>query len=160
METKTIKRIFIFFLCYLPIQYGLVGVVGYYKAEPWPAFVFPGFKSVHVYDGHYAVNQFFIEVSHPGVEEVNRLTLQDFFHEMPLSKIPAFMRSNLTDQDYVDAFSSETLDWFDQRAIEITGQSPQQMNMLHERAFMRRTTSGLEQDSVQVIQRVKILRGG
>ncbi|REL33301.1 hypothetical protein DYD21_11000 [Rhodohalobacter sp. SW132] len=158
-QRKTVKRIFIFFLCYLPIQYGLVGVIGYYQAEPWPAFVFPGFKNVYVYDGHYAVNQFFIEVSHPDQIEPTRLTLQTFFDDMPLSMIPAFMRSNLSDQEYVNTFSDETLDWFNQRASEKTGRETNEIQMLHERSFMQRTADGLEQDSVQVIQRVQILRG-
>ncbi len=158
-KKKTVKRIFIFFLCYLPIQYGLVGVVGYYQSEPWPAFVFPGFKSVHVYDGHYAVNQFFIEVSHPNEIEPTRLTLQTFFDDMPLSMIPAFMRSNLSDQEYVNSFSDETLRWFDQRANEKTGHRTESIQLFHERNFMQRTKGGLTLDSVQVIQSVQILRG-
>lgn len=159
MNPKTIKRTFIFFLCYLPIQYGLVGIIGHFKAEPWPAFVFPGFKNVYVYDGLYAVNQFFIEVSHPDGDETSRLKLQTFFDDMPLSMIPAFMRSNLWDQEYVQTFSEETLRWFNLRAVEKSGRDTKEIHILHERSFMQRTDDGLEQDSVQVIQRVQILGG-
>jgi len=46
MERKTIRLLFLVVLVLLPIQYGLVGLLGADVGEPWPAVVLPGFKSV------------------------------------------------------------------------------------------------------------------
>ncbi len=47
MKRKTVKKIFWFFILFLPLQYAAVGVVGVLKSEPWPALVLPAFKSVY-----------------------------------------------------------------------------------------------------------------
>ncbi len=47
MKRKTVKKIFWFFILFLPLQYAAVGIVGVIKSEPWPAFVLPAFKSVY-----------------------------------------------------------------------------------------------------------------
>lgn len=46
MSKTTVRRLFIVVLLFLPLQYGLVGVVGLYYSEPWPAIVMPGFQQV------------------------------------------------------------------------------------------------------------------
>src|SRR5690625_7705312 len=46
MDRKVVKRIFILTILCLILQYGVVGLAGYYHSVPWPAFVFPGFRSV------------------------------------------------------------------------------------------------------------------
>lgn len=55
MSPSGVRKIFIFFIIFLPVQYGLVGIMGYYHMdEHWPAFVFPGFKNV--YDGEEGIS--------------------------------------------------------------------------------------------------------
>ncbi|MDZ7682589.1 MAG: hypothetical protein U5J63_12985 [Fodinibius sp.] len=46
LSKYTVKRIFLFFLIYLPIQYMLIGIAGIVGSEPWPTFALPGFKKV------------------------------------------------------------------------------------------------------------------
>ncbi|MEX0747635.1 MAG: hypothetical protein WD275_06510 [Rhodothermales bacterium] len=46
MEQESIRRLFLVVLALLPIQFGLVGLLGAGMGEPWPAVVLPGFKSV------------------------------------------------------------------------------------------------------------------
>jgi hypothetical protein len=46
MERKSIRFLFLIVFALLPIQYGLVGLLGAHWGEPWPAVVLPGFKSI------------------------------------------------------------------------------------------------------------------
>ncbi|CAN5275345.1 hypothetical protein BH23BAC3_BH23BAC3_16650 [soil metagenome] len=156
---KAIKKIFIFFLCYLPVQYALVGIVGYFKAEPWPAFVFPGFKNVYVYNGYYTINDYYLEISHKEHEPPAFLTLQEFFDDIPLSMLAGFMRSNLSEQELVNNFSDETLRWFGNRAELKTNLATEQIELVHERLFMQRKDGELSKDSTHIVSRVQLLMG-
>jgi len=46
--TQRIRAFALFVLC---VQYAIVGIVGWYASEPWPAVVLPGFKSVYEEEG-------------------------------------------------------------------------------------------------------------
>ncbi|MEX2641447.1 MAG: hypothetical protein WD266_12215 [Balneolales bacterium] len=62
MSHSTVRRIFIFFLVFLPVQYGFVGLAGHLgMVEPWPALVFPGFKNV--YDGEEGITLVYSRLS-------------------------------------------------------------------------------------------------
>lgn len=160
MRTKTIKRIFIFFICYLPLQYALVGIVGYYKSEPWPAFVFPGFKNVYVFDEIYIINRFHFEVISSENEARSVLHHSDFFYDIPLTKIPGFIRTRLSDQKVVNGFSSDAKQWFTERAEELVGKPVDRIVLVHERSFMKRQPDRtLARDSLRVVSRLNILNG-
>lgn len=47
LKKKYVRGVFIAVLLLLPLQHAAVGVIGYLRSEPWPAFVFPGFKNVY-----------------------------------------------------------------------------------------------------------------
>lgn len=47
MKRSKVKKIFWFFILFLPLQYAAVGVIGLLQSEPWPALVLPAFKSVY-----------------------------------------------------------------------------------------------------------------
>lgn len=47
MSPRRVRQLFIAFIIFLPLQYALVGLIGSIRSEPWPAFVFPGFKNVY-----------------------------------------------------------------------------------------------------------------
>lgn len=47
MTRRTVRKIFIAIMIFLPLQYLMVGIIGSFQSEPWPAFVFPGFKNVY-----------------------------------------------------------------------------------------------------------------
>lgn len=155
---KTVKNIFIFFLCYLPIQYALVGIIGHYKAEPWPAFVFPGFKNVYVYNDRYAVNNFYLEVSHAAQNQYADVKLQEFFDDIPISLLAGFMRSNLSDQNTADNFTDETRSWLARRAEARTGYRPAHIELVYERRFKQRENGKLHLDSTDVISRIQLYK--
>jgi hypothetical protein len=156
MKKKTVKGIFIFFLCYLPLQYAVVGIVGYYKSEPWPAFVFPGFKSIYVYGGTYQINQYLVEVENRYGQPVRVFTPQQFFYEIPNSQVSGFLRANLDSEEDVNAFDTETRQWFVERAQELLNESVGDIYYLHKRHYLTRKENELSTDSVKVLNRVKI----
>jgi len=47
MAESTVRHLFVAAIIGLVIQHGLVGIVGLYASEPWPAIVLPAFKDVH-----------------------------------------------------------------------------------------------------------------
>jgi len=159
MTENTVKKIFIFFICYLPLQYALVGILGYYKSEPWPAFVFPGFKNVYVYDGSYIINSFYIEVKNNEGEGRVLFTPQMFFYEVPNSQVAGFMRQNIDDEDLVAGYSEETRSWFRERATELNRREPGEIHYIHKRNFVQRSGGILSTDSVRVVKRTKIVEG-
>lgn len=156
MNKKTVRGIFIFFLCYLPLQYAVVGIVGYYKSEPWPAFVFPGFKSIYVYGGSYQINQYLVVVENRYEQPVRVFTPQQFFYEIPNSQVTGFIRANLDSEEDVNAFDTETRRWFVERAQELLNESVGDIYYLHERHYLTRKENELSTDSVKVLNRVKI----
>lgn len=158
-SASTIKRIFLFFLIFLPLQYAVVGIVGYYSSEPWPAFVFPGFKNVYVYGDSYQINQFIVEVESTEGAVVREFTPQQFFYEIPNSQVAGFLRSNLDDAEDFEAFDTETRNWFRERGRELIGVTPGDLYYLHRRQYMTRNGNGLTIDSVKVLNRYKIAEG-
>lgn len=159
MNTKAIKRIFILSLIILPLQYAVVGIVGYYTSEPWPAFVFPGFKNVYVYGDTYQINRFMVEVEGTEGSVIREFTPQQFFYEIPNSQVAGFLRSNLDDAEDFEAFDAETRNWFRERAQELIGVAPGDLYYLHRRQYMTRNGNGLTTDSVKVLNRFKIAEG-
>lgn len=159
LSVKTVKRIFIFFLIFLPLQYALVGIVGYYSFEPWPAFVFPGFKSVYVYGDTYEINHFKVEVVNEDGERLREFTPQQFFYEIPNSQVAGFLRANLDNINDFQALDSETRRWFKDRAEELIGVQPGEIYYLHRREYLTRKDNSLSKDSVRVMNRFVIAEG-
>lgn len=155
----TVKRIFIFFLIFLPLQYAVVGIVGYYTSEPWPAFVFPGFKNVYVYGDTYEINRYLVEVADKDGQQLREFTPQQFFYEIPNSQVAGFLRANLDDINDFQAFDRETRQWFRDRAQELTGEQTGEIYYLHRREYMTRKNSSLTQDSVRVMSRFVVAEG-
>lgn len=159
MNPKAVKKIFIFFLIYLPLQYAVVGIVGYYTSEPWPAFVFPGFKNVYVYGDTYEINQYMIEVHNREGLRIGEFTPAQYFYEIPTSQVAGFLRSNLDNVEDFQAFDSETRRWFRDRAGELMGVPAGEIYYLHRREYLTRRDNSLSKDSVKVVNRFVIAEG-
>lgn len=160
LSEKTVRSIFIICLILLPLQYGVVGVVGLYSSEPWPAFVFPGFKNVYVYGGNYQINEYLLEIEADGagLENVQELTPQEFFYEIPRSQVSGFLRATLGSEDKIEGLTSESIEWFQRRTTELSGrpESDLTLSYLHRRKYMTRRDDSLRVDSVRVISHFKI----
>jgi len=159
MNEKIVKRIFIFFLCYLPLQYAVVGIVGYYKSEPWPAFVFPGFKNIYVYENGFEIdNPLFEIVSEDSVNSI-RMRPGDFFPEISTSKISGFMRTHFRDVKNIEAFDRETKLWLIDHADEFTDNQIVAVHIVWERNFFPAVSDQAKPDSIAELQRYPLLRG-
>jgi hypothetical protein len=159
MKPKTIRTIFIAFLIWLPVQYGLVGVAGVIHSEPWPAFVFPGFKSVYVYESGFEIDQTFFEIYiHEQSEPVVVLPYQ-LFPELPRSQISGFMRTHFKDPESIDLLSSEGRSWLFRQAQMATGKQPAWLEIVDTKTFYSSGMQELQPDSVAVQFRVTLYPG-
>lgn len=110
MQPKNVKRIFLFFIFYLPLQYAIVGVVGYYYSEPWPAFILPGFKSVYETEGVVEIEEVsFFAIPDDGQNAIIEVAPDQLFKGLPASQLQGFLRSNFTGEQ---SFSREAKQWF------------------------------------------------
>lgn len=125
MKKRSIIRLFITVMIFLPIQYALVGIIGELQSEPWPAFVLPGFKNVYVTgDDLFQIEQkrFVIEVS--GVSESVELRPQELFPQLPLSQVPGFMRTHFSGRENIDRLSDESRIYLYRQAQSILRSEP------------------------------------
>ena len=159
LSVKTIKRLFVIVLIFLPLQYTLVGVVGLSSSEPWPAFVFPGFKSVYVYGDNYQINQYVVEVETGEARPRREFTPKQFFYEIPNSQVAGFLRSNFDTAEGFETLETTTRQWLRERAGELVDKPTGDIYYLHRRRYMTRRNNELSTDSVKVIKRVLIAEG-
>lgn len=156
MNKKTIKNLFIAVIIWLPIQYAAVGVLGFYHSEPWPAFVFPGFKSVYVYDDGFEMNRRLIEITaSDSLKETLTKTPADFFPEIPVSQVSGFMRSNFSDSDLPETMSDEGLSWMKQQAEKISGQEVRRLKIIHVKEFWNNQNGEMQLDSSYVTKTIQ-----
>jgi hypothetical protein len=158
MKAKTVRTVFIAVLIYLPLQYGIVGIVGYYHSEPWPAFVFPGFKSVH--DNGFEIQQPYFEVFAEGAEEPERVLPQDFFPELPLSQVPGFLRTHFQSAEDVQQLSSGAKNWLKHHAVEVAGVDASKLDVVIEMNYFSHEQDILRLDSTVVKERFTIELNG
>jgi hypothetical protein len=156
MKTKTVKTIFIAVLIWLPLQYGIVGVVGYYHSEPWPAFVFPGFKSVHVFDEGFEIGQTRFEVYRLEGEEPVTLQPQKLFSKIPLSQVPGFMRTHFHDEESIWNISHEGQLWLHLQVRQVVGFEPEAMDVVQYVEYYSHHIEGAVKDSTNELKRTPI----
>jgi hypothetical protein len=63
MSPSSIRRLFVVVLIFLPIQYALVGVIGHYYSEPWPALVLPAFQTTWDHGESIQIEQVSLDVT-------------------------------------------------------------------------------------------------
>lgn len=160
MAVKTVRRIFIFFLFYLPFQYALVGIFGYFMSEPWPAFVFPGFKNVYTYEEGYEISDAVFEIHPQNSSEVMILKPREFFPEVPNSQISGFMRTHFSSEETTSSFDKQTKNWLRDNAARHTGHPPEDIQVVWLKKYYSNPENDARQDSTVENMRFTILRGG
>lgn len=125
MHPQTVRRLFIFVLILLPVQYGLIGVIGhYYDAEPWPAIVLPGFKHVYSTDDAFEVDHTAVEVQFADGEQAS-VSSSAFLAPFPRSHHSAFLQvqckpTALSERaDTERCLEPEGQRWFTSRAADL-----------------------------------------
>lgn len=147
MSEKTVRKIFIFILFFLPLQYIVVGVVGYYMAEPWPAFVFPGFKNVYESNNYYLVQQTRFELYGTGNEKIASVEPYHFFPDVPHSQIAGLMRSVFHDLETIRDFSPEAKELLYHNSRRIAGRDVRRMEIVQIVDFLKSGSGNLKADS-------------
>lgn len=155
MNRKTVKRIFIGAGLFLILQYAAVGVVGYYYSEPWPAFVFPGFKSVHVFDDGFEVARFEFHFPAANADTVV-VTPQALFSEIPDSQLPGFLRTRFGYGVEHLTLTTESRLWLKEQAAQVTGFKPERMSVVHLREFYSHQDQIATLDSVVIDKNLTI----
>jgi hypothetical protein len=152
LSTKTVRRVFIIVLILLPLQYAVVGIVGLYSSEPWPTFVFPGFKSVYVYGDSYQINEYIVAVEKKDNRQLREFTPRQFFYEIPNSQLAGFLRSNLESEEDIHSTDESTRNWIHERGEELIECKAGRVQYIHKRRYMTRKGGELRVDSVVVVK--------
>lgn len=147
MSEKTVRKIFIVILIFLPLQYIMVGILGYYKAEPWPAFVFPGFKNVYQTESHYLIRETRFEFYDTQDQKLASIQPHRFFPELPRSQIAGVMRSIFPSNKGLQDFSPQAKELFYQNSKRIAGQNVSRMEIVHFVDYMKTGSNDLKADS-------------
>lgn len=148
MSVKTVRRVFIFILIFLPLQYIVVGIVGYYYAEPWPAFVFPGFKNVYESQGQYQIHQTHFDLYNNQDEKLESVQPHHLFSGLPRSQVAGFMRVFFHDENAIGNLSVEAKYFLRQTSRQIANRDVSRMDIVYEVDFVESGTWDLEPDSV------------
>lgn len=150
--------LFIALFIFLVIQYGLVGIIGVTDREPWPAFVFPGFKSVYVYDEGYEIEQihFDLHILKGDTEVVQRYKPYDFFPQLPKSQLSGFLSVHFGSAQHIRSFSDETVSWLNEQAVKVTGLEPVRLEVISEKLYFPLYDEIVRPDSMSVNFRVEI----
>lgn len=148
MSAKNVRKIFISILIFLPLQYIVVGIVGYYKAEPWPAFVFPGFKNVYETEESFEIHQTRIEVYNLTEEKIASLTPNLIFSGLPRSQIDGLTRINFNDKAKIDSFSSEAKSFLFESSKQLTNNEISRLEFIYRNDVLTWSTEGIQIDSV------------
>jgi len=147
MNKKTIRRLFIGVMIFLPLQYIMVGFVGLYDAEPWPAFVFP------VFDDAFETEQkvFNLEPKDEQAENVQKLPVE-LFPDIPVSQLSGFIRQNFsTDRDSA-SISSEAKKWLLNRAENVSETDLRKISLVTTLEYRRFENGSMILDSTSVTQ--------
>lgn len=148
MENRKIRTLFIVLLLFLPIQYGLVGIIGELHSEPWPAFVFPGFKNVYSTGNDVDIEQHLFRIYSNDREIVREVKPQDLFTDVPLSQVPGFMRTHFHEQPIIDSLSDEAVIWIYRLAGEISNAKLDHIEIVVRKTRYHKSEVGILFDSV------------
>ena len=118
MSRATVRSLFIGVFVLLVVQYGLVGIVGVYASEPWPAVVLPAFKSVYETSDTLRVEQTTIDV---GFKNGGRTTVSPsrFLSILPRSHHASFLQEQCrttSDSSVPPCATNTGRRWFFKRA--------------------------------------------
>lgn len=160
MRTSHVRSIFIFFMIFLPFQYALVGIIGISSGEPWPAFVFPGFKSVYTYEDGFELSNTVFEIHQEGTAEMISLKPHRFLPDVPTSQISGFMRTNFSSKEGTSTFNAETKNWLMNRAMNFADAPVTDVQVVWQQNFYTKPVIRTRPDSTIENRRFSLINGG
>lgn len=160
MKKKSVKKIFIFFLIYLPLQYGAVGLIGVLYSEPWPAFVLPAFQNVDATPQYISVKEAQFFVSRHGDQPL-QLAPPKIFSGLEQSQLRGFLRTHFSEPGQWADPEKETVVWL-QKQIAKGYPSVNDLRNLEVRwieTYYSVARGKAERDSIAVIKKFVIKLG-
>ena len=129
---EKVRLVFVAVIIGLIAQYMLVGIIGYYQSEPWPAFVLPGFKAVY-HDGSsvkLTTYEFFATMEDEPFNEI-RVADDQLFKGIPTSMRRGVIVKKFKELQYLTGSNGEFEQWLRVRLADIyPDQVPLQLRML------------------------------
>ncbi|MEX1262163.1 MAG: hypothetical protein WEA58_14925 [Balneolaceae bacterium] len=159
MTKSYVRKLFIFFLIFLFCQYGLIGVISIYKSEPWPAFVFPGFKNIYVYEDGYKFSNAILELYQEDKAEALSLKPHVFLPEVPTSQISGFLRTSFFSEEKAITFNDETKNWLMDHAANFTDESVTDVHVVWQQNFYSKSGMEAKPDSTVEYKRFSLING-
>ena len=148
MSQNKVRKIFICTLIFLPLQYVLVGIIGQHNAEPWPAFILPGFKNVYESERIYKIHQTRFDVYNSSDEKIASLSPHLFFTGIPRSQIAGLTRFFFRDKQDIESFSPEAKAFLFANGKRLTNHDVSRLDIVYRRDFLKSGTGNIEIDSV------------
>lgn len=158
MKKTTVKKIFIFFLLYLPLQYAAVGIVGLVASEPWPAFVLPAFQNVDTTPQQVTVLNSQLTVIDDEGNIHDDIKPGIIFSGIPGSQMQGFLRTHLGDSLRWSKKGESARKWLSGRfkksypSIEMKS-----LHMKWQRMYYNFSSASAQVDSVQTIEEFSVL---
>lgn len=147
-KENKIRKLFIILIVFLPIQYGYVGIVGEIQSEPWPAFVFPGFKNVYSVESSFEIEQYFFRLHFDDLITTKEVRPQELFPELPLSQMAGFVRTHFQDAVTIENLSDEAVIWLYRLSGDYSGLNVVHMEIVIRKNRYVRSEDGMIFDSV------------
>lgn len=139
----------------------MVGIVGLYDAEPWPAFVFPGFKSVPVTDDAFETEQkAFVLVPEDHQSNTLKKSPAELFPEIPVSQLSGFIRQNFSDETDFTLLSAEGKKWLLKSAEHAVDTDLKKISLITVYEYRRFENGEMILDSSSVVRTQKIVEEG
>ncbi len=150
-DRQRVKWLFLFIIIYLPVQYGIVGIVGLHHSEPWPSFVFPGFRSVPIagLQPYSHIDTEFHLYKSDGSEPVV-VSGMELFQWVPRSQSRGFLRTHFFEPEEIEQYSPEMKLWLNEQICQTyPGRQFERFEVVLRETFYSRDNNGLRQDSVK-----------
>lgn len=147
-KKNQIRTLFIVLLLFLPLQYGYVGILGEIYSEPWPAFVFPGFKNVYSTDNTFEIDQHLFRFHLKDPATIQEVQPQELFPDLPQSQTAGFMRAHFLDPASVSNFSEEAAAWLYNLTEEYSGESIVRLEIVIRKNRYLKRDDGITFDSI------------
>lgn len=155
LSRKTVKRIFLFFIFYLPVQYLMIGIAGVLLSEPWPAFALPGFKKVYTTEDQAQVIKpfFYTElVNQPG--EYMQISEFQLFNGIQTSQLQGFLRTHFSEPE---EYSSKAKQWLRQQIEqEYPDMKSTELRIVWKRTIYEQTGDRMSLHSVDDVEEITI----
>lgn len=152
MRVKKVQTIFLIILIFLPLQYVAVGIIGSYAGEPWPAFVFPGFKNVYESENFFIVQETEFDLYSSSNDKIASLSPHLFFAEIPRSQIGGLTRTLFQNQADIESFSPAAKEFLLKNGTLLTDHKISRLDVIYKENFLRVEHEKVRTDSVYSIR--------